>query len=105
MHRLSGKVALITGAACGMGASHARGFVAEGAQVIMTDVNAKAGAALAAELGQNAHFIEHDVTSHGEWQRVVAEGESKFGLITVLVRNAGSARSPRRRWTCRKWTI
>ena len=89
MHRLSGKVALITGAASGMGASHARGFVAEGAQVIMTDVNAKAGAALAAELGQNAHFIEHDVTSHGEWQRVVAEGESKFGLITVLVNNAG----------------
>ena len=89
MHRLSGKVALITGAARGMGASHARGFVAEGAQVIMTDVNAKAGAALAAELGQNAHFIEHDVTSHGEWQRVVAEGESKFGLITVLVNNAG----------------
>jgi 3alpha(or 20beta)-hydroxysteroid dehydrogenase len=89
MHRLSGKVALITGAARGMGASHARGFVAEGAQVIMTDVNAKAGAALAADLGQNAHFIEHDVTSHGEWQRVVAEGESKFGLITVLVNNAG----------------
>jgi 3alpha(or 20beta)-hydroxysteroid dehydrogenase len=89
MHRLSGKVALITGAARGMGASHARGFVNEGAQVIITDVNVKAGAALAAELGKNAHFIEHDVTSHGAWQRVVAEGESKFGLITVLVNNAG----------------
>jgi 3alpha(or 20beta)-hydroxysteroid dehydrogenase len=89
MDRLKGKVALITGTARGMGASHARGFVTEGAKVIMTDVNAKAGAALAAELGPNAYFIEHEVTSHSAWQRVVAKGEEKYGPINVLVNNAG----------------
>src|SRR5258707_13772678 len=89
MDRLKGKVALITGSARGMGASHARGFVAEGAKVIMTDVNAKAGAALAAELGPNAHFIEHEVTSLDAWERVGAQGEGKYGSINVLVNNAG----------------
>ena len=89
MNRLQGKVALITGAARGMGETHARGFVAEGAKVILTDVNAKAGAALAAELGPDALFLPHDVTSHADWQRVVAAGEAKFGNINVLVNNAG----------------
>jgi 3alpha(or 20beta)-hydroxysteroid dehydrogenase len=89
MNRLKGMIALITGTARGMGASHARGFVAEGAKVIMTDINVKAGSALAAELGQSAHFIEHDVTSQDGWRRAVAEGEAKFGLINVLVNNAG----------------
>ncbi len=89
MNRLKGKVALITGTARGMGASHARGFVAEGAKVIMTDVTVKQGAALAAELGADAHFVEHDVTSREGWRRAVAEGEAKFGLINVLVNNAG----------------
>ena len=54
-----------------MGSSHARGFVAEGAKVIMTDITVKAGAALAAELGSNAYFVEHDVTSRDDWRRVV----------------------------------
>lgn len=89
MNRLSDKIALITGASRGMGASHARGFVAEGARVIMTDVNVKAGAALAAELGSNAYFIEHDVTSREGWQHAVARGQAEFGLINVLVNNAG----------------
>jgi 3alpha(or 20beta)-hydroxysteroid dehydrogenase len=89
MDRLKGKVALITGTARGMGASHARSFVAEGAKVIMTDINGKAGAALAAELGPNAHFIEHEVTSLDAWQRVVAQGEAQYGSINVLVNNAG----------------
>ena len=89
MNRLSGKIALITGGSRGMGASHARGFVAEGARVILTDVNVKAGAALAAELGPNARFIEHDVTSREAWRHAVAQGEGKFGLINVLVNNAG----------------
>ena len=89
MNRLSGKIALITGASRGMGASHARGFVAAGARVIMTDVNVKAGAAVAAELGPNAYFIEHDVTSREGWQHAVEQGEAKFGLINVLVNNAG----------------
>lgn len=89
MNRLKGKVALITGAAQGMGASHARMFVAEGAKVIFTDVNEEGGQALAKELGANAHFIKHDVTKSADWKAVVKEGEAKFGTINVLVNNAG----------------
>lgn len=89
MGRLTGKVALITGAARGMGASHARRFVEEGAKVIMTDINDKEGSKLADELGSNALFIRHDVTDAASWAKVVSEGTSAFGNITVLVNNAG----------------
>ena len=89
MNRLKGKIALITGAARGMGESHARGFVAEGAKVIMTDVNTKLGAAVAADIGPDALFIEHDVASLEDWRRVLAQGEAKFGTVNVLVNNAG----------------
>jgi len=89
MGRVSGKVAVITGAAQGMGQAHARGFVAEGAKVVLTDVNAAAGAALAQELGANAHFIAHDVAKEDQWRAVVAETERRYGRVTVLVNNAG----------------
>lgn len=89
MDRLAGKVAIITGASRGMGSAHARGFVAAGAKVILTDINPAAGEALAAELGENALFVHHDVTSRADWQRVVAAGEARFGTINVLVNNAG----------------
>lgn len=89
MNRLKGKVALITGASQGMGASHARMFVAEDAKVIVTDVNEAAGQALAKELGPSALFIKHDVTKAADWKAVVKEGEAKFGPINVLVNNAG----------------
>jgi 3alpha(or 20beta)-hydroxysteroid dehydrogenase len=89
MNRLNGKVAIITGASQGMGEAHARGFVAEGAKVILTDLNVKAGQALAAELGPNALFIEQDVAKEADWLKVVAEGERAFGAINVLVNNAG----------------
>ena len=89
MNRLKGKVAIITGASQGMGASHAKAFIAQGAKLIMTDVNEQAGKALADELGENALFIKHDVTKAEEWAKVVKEGEEKFGPITVLVNNAG----------------
>jgi 3alpha(or 20beta)-hydroxysteroid dehydrogenase len=89
MSRLAGKVALITGSARGMGEAHARLFVAEGAKVILTDLSEQAGQAIAQELGENALFLKHDVTKLADWQRVVAEGEAKFGPVTVLVNNAG----------------
>lgn len=89
MNRLKDKIAVITGAARGMGASHARGFVAQGARVIMTDIDAKAGSLLSSELGPNALFIEHDVTDRDSWRNVVAQGRREFGLIDVLVNNAG----------------
>lgn len=89
MHRLKDKVAVITGASRGMGSAHARGFITEGARVILTDIEPNAGGALAAELGPNALFVQHDVTSRVSWQNVVAQGRRKFGLINVLVNNAG----------------
>lgn len=89
MERLKGKVAIITGAARGMGESHARTFIAEGAKVILTDLSEAAGQALAAELGENAFFIRHDATNAAEWAEVVKTAEEKFGPVTILINNAG----------------
>lgn len=89
MDRLKGKVAIVTGAGRGMGQSHARTFVEEGCQVVLTDLNAEAGQALAAELGASAVFVEQDVTRLAEWDAVVAAAQSHFGGIDILVNNAG----------------
>ncbi|MGE4303197.1 MAG: SDR family NAD(P)-dependent oxidoreductase [Novosphingobium sp.] len=89
MARLEGKVAIITGAAQGMGAEHTRRFVREGAKTVFTDINEAAGAALAAELGENALFIRHDVSNDADWQKVVQGTEQHFGPVSVLVNNAG----------------
>jgi 3alpha(or 20beta)-hydroxysteroid dehydrogenase len=89
MGRLAGKVAIITGAAQGMGAEHVRRFVAEGAKVLATDVNAAEGESLAAELGDNIAFLKHDVADEAGWATVVAEAEKRFGPVNVLVNNAG----------------
>ncbi|GGY90515.1 SDR family NAD(P)-dependent oxidoreductase [Novosphingobium colocasiae] len=89
MGRLSGKVAIITGASQGMGEAHARNFVAEGAKVILTDIQTELGEKLAAELGENALFIQHNVASEEAWQAVLAEGEARFGTVNVLINNAG----------------
>ncbi len=89
MTRLSGKVAIITGAAQGMGAEHARRFIREGARTVFTDINADAGAALATELGENALFVRHDVSREADWAAVLAQAEARFGPVDILVNNAG----------------
>ncbi len=89
MGRLEGKVAVVTGAAQGMGEAHARRFAAEGAKTVIADINAAAGEALAADLGKNAMFAPLDVASSANWQQVVASAEAQFGPISVLVNNAG----------------
>ena len=89
MGRLDNKIAIVTGAAAGMGESHARVLAQHGAKVILTDVNAEQGQKLADEIGENAIFIKHNVASFEEWNEVVAQGEAKFGAINVLVNNAG----------------
>lgn len=89
MARLEGKVAIITGAAQGMGAEHVRRFVREGAKAVFTDINEAAGAELAAELGGDALFVKHDVSSEADWQAVVSAAEKKFGAVNILVNNAG----------------
>ena len=88
MSRLKGKIAIITGAAQGMGEAHARRFVAEGARVILTDVSEEAGQKLASELGPHALFLRQDVSRQADWDRVISEGEARFGPINVLVNNA-----------------
>lgn len=86
---LSGKVAIITGGASGMGAEDARLFVAEGAKVLIADLNVEAGEALAVELGDAAAFIRLDVTEEAEWATAVQTAVSTFGRLDVLVNNAG----------------
>lgn len=87
--RLQGKVALITGAAMGMGAAHARAFVAEGAQVLIADLADEQGSALAESLGGAAHFVHLDVTDQTQWERAVAAAGETFGKLNILVNNAG----------------
>lgn len=89
MTRLSGKIVIVTGGARGMGAAHARRFVAEGAQVVITDLNEEAGQELALELGEQALFIKQDVTKADDWANVISTAENKFGHVNVLVNNAG----------------
>lgn len=87
--RLTGRVALITGAASGMGASHARACIAEGAAVMLADIADEAGARLADELGERAGYVHLDVTSGDEWAAAVAATVGRFGRLNVLVNNAG----------------
>lgn len=83
--RLEGKTALITGGSSGLGNAMARRFVAEGASVIIADIDAENGQALADELGSMARFEVLDVSLEGHWQRVL-EGAA---AIDVLINNAG----------------
>jgi 3alpha(or 20beta)-hydroxysteroid dehydrogenase len=88
MGRVSGNVAIVTGAARGMGAAHARQLVEEGASVVLTDVLDAEGAATAAALGPRARYLHHDVRQEAEWQHIVAATEETFGPVSVLVNNA-----------------
>lgn len=87
MNRLNGKVAIITGAAGSQGAAAARLFVAEGARVVLTDI--QDGEQVASDLGDAAFFLKHDISESVAWSQVVAETLRRFGKIDVLVNNAG----------------
>lgn len=89
MKQLRNKVAIITGAAGGMGAVHAKVFIDEGAKVVLTDIMDEEGKKLAKELGSNALFIKQDVTKEEDWKKVVAETERTFGPVDILINNAG----------------
>ena len=92
MKRFDSRTVIVTGAARGMGASHARGFLAEGANVVIADVLEREGRALAGELGEHAIFSRLDVTSDTDWAATVAAAEDAFGPVSVLVNNAGIVR-------------
>jgi 3alpha(or 20beta)-hydroxysteroid dehydrogenase len=87
--RFAGRTVVVSGAAQGMGASHARRFVAEGARVLVGDVRAEQGRELAAELGDAARFAPLDVTQAASWDAAIEAAESAFGPVSVLVNNAG----------------
>ena len=89
MGRLDGKIALVSGGARGMGASHARMIVAEGGKVVIGDILDGEGQALAKELGANAVYIHLDVTKLPDWEAAVKLAKDKFGGLNVLVNNAG----------------
>ena len=91
MGRVDDKVALISGGARGMGASHARLLAKEGAKVVVGDILDDEGQAVADELGDAARFVHLDVTRPDQWKSAVATAVDAFGKLNVLVNNAGIA--------------
>lgn len=89
MSRVKDKVIIVTGAASGLGLADAKVLVREGAKVIMTDINAEAGAHHASEIG--ATFIAQDVGQEASWAALMAQVEGDFGRLDGLVNNAGVA--------------
>jgi 3(or 17)beta-hydroxysteroid dehydrogenase len=93
MARVSGKVAIVTGAASGLGKADATVLAREGATVVITDVNEPAGRELERVLNaaraDSAVFMTHDVRSEARWIEVIAETKRRFGALNVLVNNAG----------------
>ena len=88
MGLLDGQVAIITGGASGQGAAEARLFTAEGAKVVIGDVQDEPGQALAAELGDAARFVHLDVSCGDDWTDVIRRTTEAFGDATVLIQSA-----------------
>lgn len=92
MKRLEGRIALITGGASGIGKATAHRFIAEGAVVIISDIQDEAGAAVVKELmkeGGKASYLHHDVASETSWIEVIEHIENNFGVLDILFNNAG----------------
>ncbi len=90
--RLAGKTAIVTGGGSGFGAGIARAFAAEGARVMVADVNAEAAAAVAAEIGGIAQAV--DVSRDAAVQAMAEAAEAEFGRLDILVNNAGVTHLP-----------
>lgn len=87
--RLDGRVAIVTGAASGMGAAEAALFIEEGAKVLLCDVSAEAGETLADNLGPNAEFRYLDVAEEDSWRELIDHIDTAHKRVDVLVNNAG----------------
>jgi NAD(P)-dependent dehydrogenase (short-subunit alcohol dehydrogenase family) len=93
---LAGKVAIVTGGASGLGRGVVEGCAAEGARVVVADVNAERGEALAAELGERVAFCATDVSDADAVQGAVDFAVQRFGGLHVMVNNAGISSASRR---------
>ena len=89
MGRVDGKIAIITGAASGMGKADAQLLASEGAQVVVADLNEADGVAVAEAIGERAVFMKLDVTDEANWREVIAATVAQFGKLDALVNNAG----------------
>ncbi|MBU8898887.1 glucose 1-dehydrogenase [Corallococcus sp. M34] len=89
MKRVEGKVALITGAAGGLGAAAARLLAREGARVVVTDRREDEGRQVAESLGDSGLFVSLDVTREEQWEQAMEQTLARFGRLDVLVNNAG----------------
>jgi glucose 1-dehydrogenase len=87
--KLNGKIAMVTGGAQGIGAACATRFINEGASVLILDSNAQTGEAFARSLGEQAAFMQGDVTARGAAQAAVEACIKRFGRIDILLNNAG----------------
>jgi 3alpha(or 20beta)-hydroxysteroid dehydrogenase len=102
--KLDGQVALVTGGARGMGETHARALLAEGARVVIADILDEQGKALAKNLGSDALYVHLDVTSEQSWADAITATDSAFGPISILVNNAGIAHgAPFEQYTLEMW--
>lgn len=97
MGRLTGKVAIVTGAGSGFGEAIAHGFVAEGAHVLIADIATENGQKVAAEIaakkypgGGSAIFIQFNATSRSSWEEALQLAKTKFGKLDIVVNNAGT---------------
>ena len=89
MSRVKGKVALVTGAARGIGQAIAELLALEGAKVIVTDINDELGKVVAAGIGNNAEYIHLDVSQESEWQSVSDHISKTYSCLDILINNAG----------------
>lgn len=86
---IKNKIALVTGAASGIGAATASLFIKHGATVILTDINDNDGQHLAGALGDNAHYHHLDVSNENHWQALISWIDTRWGRLDILFNNAG----------------
>lgn len=92
MAQVSGKVAIVTGGASGIGEACAETLAREGASVLITDIDDTLGKGVVeriAKAGGKAHYLRHDVRDEAAWPGIVAEAEKRYGRLDIMVANAG----------------